>query len=99
MVKRISARDARASFSDLMGSVHYSREPVIVEKQGRPFVVVISPEDYERFLKDWDTDFAVLDEIWARNPDMSAEEAEVDAAREIGDSRAERRAEFRGRRD
>jgi sulfur carrier protein ThiS len=31
MVKRMSAKEAREQFSDLIGSVHYSQEPVIVE--------------------------------------------------------------------
>lgn len=49
MIKRISAREARNRFADLAGSVHYSREPVIVERKGRPFVAVISAEDLEEF--------------------------------------------------
>ena len=98
MVRRISAKEARNSFSDLIGSVYYSKEPVIVEKQGRPFVVVISPEDYERFIRDWEADFAILDEIWAKNPDVSPEEAEADVAREIAAYRQERRGKAKERR-
>jgi prevent-host-death family protein len=49
MVTRgISAKEARNKFSDLLGSVHCGGQPVIVEKKGRPFAVVISPEDFER---------------------------------------------------
>lgn len=49
MTRRISAKEARNRFADLAGSVHYSREPVIVERKGRPFVAVISAEDLEEF--------------------------------------------------
>src|SRR5215210_8151311 len=49
LIRRISAKEARSNFSDLLGSVHYSGDPVIVEKKGRPFAVMISPEDFERF--------------------------------------------------
>ena len=31
MVRRMSSREARANFAELLGSVHYTREPVIVE--------------------------------------------------------------------
>ena len=51
LTKRISAKEARDNFSDLLGSVHYGGNPVIVEKKGRPFAVMISPEDFERFQK------------------------------------------------
>ena len=49
LTKRISAKEARDNFGDLLGSVHYGGQPVIVEKKGKPFAVVISPEDFERF--------------------------------------------------
>jgi prevent-host-death family protein len=49
VTRRISAKEARAKFGDVLGSVRYGGEPVIVEKKGRPFAVLISPEDFERF--------------------------------------------------
>lgn len=39
--KRISAEEARDNFDDLLGSVRYGGQPVIVEKKGRPLAVVI----------------------------------------------------------
>jgi len=47
VTRRISAKEARDNFGDLLGSVHYGGQPVIVEKKGKPFAVVISPEDFE----------------------------------------------------
>lgn len=47
LTRRMTAKEARDNFTDLLGIVYYSKEPVIVEKKGRPFAVVISPEDYE----------------------------------------------------
>lgn len=91
MVKRMSAKDARNNFTDVLGLVYYSKEAVIVEKQGRPFAVVISPEDYERLIKERQERFAILDEIRARNQDVTPDEAEADVAREIAASRQERR--------
>lgn len=93
MVKRMSAREARNNFSDLLGLVYYSKEVVIVEKRGRPFAVVISPEDYERLLKEREERFAVFDDIRARNPDVTPQEAQADAAREIAALRQERETE------
>jgi prevent-host-death family protein len=49
VTRRISAKEARNNFSDLLGSVRYSGDPVIVEKKGRPFTVLISLEDFERY--------------------------------------------------
>jgi len=89
----MSAREARNNFSDLLGLVYYSKEVVIVEKRGRPFVVVISPEDYERLLKGREERFAVFDDIRAKNPEVTPQEAQADAAREIAALRQEREIE------
>lgn len=90
MVKRMSAKEARDNFSDLLGLVYYSKEAVIVERRGRPFAVVISPEDYERLLEERTERFSVFDEIRNKNPDVTPQEAEEDAAREIAALRGER---------
>ena len=95
----MSAREARKNFSDLLGLVYYSKEAVIVEKRGRPFAVVISPEEYERLLKEGEERLAVFDEIRERNADVTPEEAEADAARGIAAVRQEKRERAQGRGD
>jgi prevent-host-death family protein len=47
MTKRISAREARTHFAEITDRVKYTGEPVIVEKQGQPFVAVVSLEDLD----------------------------------------------------
>ena len=88
LAKRVSAQEAHDNWPDVLDSVYYTKEAVIVEKQGRPFAVLISPEDYERLLRAREERFAALDALRAKNSDLTAEEAEADAAREV---EAERR--------
>lgn len=45
-MKRMSAKDAKNGFGLLLDTAR--AEPVIVEKHGRPVVVVLSIEEYER---------------------------------------------------
>lgn len=45
-MKSMSARDAKNRFGFLIDTAR--QEPVSVEKHGRPVVVVLSIEDYER---------------------------------------------------
>jgi prevent-host-death family protein len=47
MARHVSAREARARFAELTDRVRYTGEPVIVEKQGRPFVALVSLEDLD----------------------------------------------------
>jgi prevent-host-death family protein len=89
MVKRVSAKEARSNFGDLLGFVYYSKQAVIVEKRGRPFAVIINPEDYDRLLRERRDRFAIFDEIASRNPNVTPDEAEADADREIAAFRRE----------
>lgn len=55
MARRVSAREARAHFAELTDRVRYTGESIIVEKQGQPFVAVVSLEDFavlERLRRD-----------------------------------------------
>ena len=46
MARHVSAREARARFAELTDRVRYTGESVIVEKQGQPFVALVSLEDF-----------------------------------------------------
>ncbi len=48
MKRTMSATDARIHFGELMRRVVEQQEPVIVEHSGKPHVVVVSIEAYER---------------------------------------------------
>jgi prevent-host-death family protein len=47
MAKRVSAREARTHFAELTDRVRYTGEPVIVGKQGQPFVALVSLQDFD----------------------------------------------------
>jgi prevent-host-death family protein len=48
MTRRISSREARMHFAEITDRVRYTGEPVIIEKQGKPFVAVVSLGDLDR---------------------------------------------------
>lgn len=50
-IKTFSAKEARDKFTDILGMVYYGGEPVIVEKKGRPFAVVVNPDEYDKYEK------------------------------------------------
>jgi prevent-host-death family protein len=50
MKRTMSATDARIRFGELMRWVVEGKQPVIVERGGKPHVVVISVDEYERLV-------------------------------------------------
>jgi prevent-host-death family protein len=91
VTKRMSVRDARANFSDLIGSVYYTKEPVIIERKGKPAAVVISPEQYERYEQQVMERFErALDELHRRNADKDPDEVLRDVTEIVEEVRQER---------
>ena len=87
MAIRVSAREARNKFADIMGSVRYGGEEIIVERSGRPMAALIPVETYERMVAERRTRFEVLDEIRSRLPDIASEELKEDIAQAINELR------------
>lgn len=88
MTRRMSSKDARANFSDLLASVYYGQDPVIVERKGKPFAVVISPEEFEQYQKAQRARlFALIDEVQERNRDRDPDEIEADIAQAVEEVR------------
>jgi len=92
MARRMSAKEARDNFTDLLGMVYYGREPVIVERKGRPFAVVINPEEYERYQEAARERLSrLIDEIRDQNRDRDPDEVLAEVTAEVEAVRNERR--------
>jgi prevent-host-death family protein len=92
MAKRMSAKDARSKFSDLLGTVNYGGEEVIVERSGRPVAAVIPVPVYERLVAERQTRFEVIERIRSRLPKTSLEEIETDVRDAVAKVRSRRAA-------
>ena len=88
MTERVGAREARSKFADLLGSVHYGGQVVIIERSGKPMVAVIPVEMYEQVVAEREARFQVLDRVRSRAPDVPAEEVAQDVAEAIDAVRA-----------
>ena len=97
MAKRISAKDARAQFSEILGRVHFGKETVIVEKQGKPMAAIIDFDLYELWQEERETRFGVLDEIRSKGRGKRPEEIEKDVAQAVSEVMASAR-QLRGKR-
>lgn len=88
MIIRMGAREARQKLSELVGRVHYGGDTVILESSGRPMAAVVPLEMYDRMMAEREERFKVIDEIRARMPQVSEEEADADIAEALAAVRA-----------
>jgi prevent-host-death family protein len=89
-VRRMSTRDARANFSELLGLVYYTKEPVVVERKGKPFAVVISPDQYAMLEKELERSWQTLQQVQEQNADKDPEEVLQDVTEVVETVRQKR---------
>jgi prevent-host-death family protein len=87
MAKHVGAKEARSNFSDLIGSIRFGNEEIIVERSGKPMAAMIPVETYERLVAERRARFEVLDRIHARLSDTPPEEIEKDVADAVSEVR------------
>ena len=83
MVVRMGAREARASFAELLGMVRFGGQTVIVERAGKEMAAVIPIDLYNQLMAEREARFEVIDRIREKQPDWTIEEVEKDVAEAI----------------
>jgi len=90
MPRAVSATEAKNTFGSVVSWVTEHDDEVIVERQGRPYAVIMSFEEYEkvqelreqkRRQEAWETLERLRKTISARNSDMTPEQIEEFADR------------------
>ena len=80
MAIHIGSKEARNKFSELLGSVRFGKEEVIMERSGKPMAAMIPIETYELVIAERRARFEILENIRSRLPDISSEEIDKDIA-------------------
>ena len=93
-VRNMSAKDARDNFTDLLGAVYYGNDQVVIEKKGRPFAVVINPEDYKKYQEAArERFFNIASQIGELNKDKSEKEVMEDITEAVEEVRQKKYAQ------
>ena len=88
MVKRrISAVEARKRLGEILESVFYRGDEVVIERAGRAMAVVIPAERYEAMEKSRERLFELIEKNWEQNKDTSYEEIEREVQQAIEEVR------------
>lgn len=80
MTKHIPAMAARKNFGEILESVFYRGDEVVVERAGKPMGVLIPMAQYEKLEQQRAEAFASIEEVWTgmpETPDLEAAEQEV----------------------
>ena len=96
MKRRISAVEARKRLGEILESVYYRGDEVVIERAGKPMAVVIPAERYEAMEKSRERLFELVEENWEKNKDVPYEDMEREVQKAIEEARTRRREKVRG---
>jgi len=100
LASRMSAKEARDKFTDVLSRAYYQNEPTIVERQGKVVAVVISPEQYDQYRQQQKQEiFRTIREIDERTRDVDPDVIEAEIAAAVAEVRHEQHAATSSRRD
>ena len=82
MKRTVSAVEARKRLGEILESVYYRGDEVIIERAGKPMGVVIPAERYAAMEQSRERLFELIEKNWERNKDVPYEviQREVDLA-------------------
>jgi prevent-host-death family protein len=90
MTKRLSTREVRAHFSELVGGVNRTQEPVIVERNGKPMAAIVSPQQLATIERAKARAWAAMEQTWKQNSDADPDELMREVTEEVELVRQER---------
>ena len=80
----INVTQIRDNLSEILGRVKFGSEVVTIEKKGKPYAVIISPEEYERYKEAARKAFAAtIASIQAKNVGVDEKELMEDVTKEV----------------
>lgn len=91
---KVTAKQARDNFTDILGMVYYGKQSVVVERKGRPFAVVLNPQEYEKYERYKKAAkkriLEIMEEIQAANKNAPYEQVLRDVTEEVEKVRSKR---------
>jgi prevent-host-death family protein len=84
MTNVVNVTQTRDNLAEILGRVRFGQETITVEKKGKPFAVIISPEQYEAYQEAAkERLFMVIDEIQASNANVSGKDVFENVTEEV----------------
>lgn len=99
MSQTLSVKDVREQLSELVSSVVYGDQKVVITKSGKPVAALVTYEDYEKIMnpaklyskEEWDKGFSLADKARTNTKDYSQEEVEQAIDQTVSEVRQSKR--------
>ncbi len=83
MTKTTTAIKARKNLGQLLEEAYYRGDEFVIERAGKPMAVLIPIQEFQKWQKQREADFALFDEVRAKAKKAKPEKVEQDVAEAI----------------
>ncbi|MGD0116316.1 MAG: type II toxin-antitoxin system Phd/YefM family antitoxin [Dehalococcoidia bacterium] len=90
MKRKISAVEARKKLGEILESVYYRGDEVVIERAGKPMAVVVPAERYQAMERSRERLFELVEKTWERNKNVPYDEIERDVQAAVREARGRR---------
>ncbi len=87
MKRRVSAVDARKRFGEMLESVHYRGDEIVIERAGKAMAAVVPMERYAELERSRERMFELFEKSWEHNKGITYEQIERDVEKAIREVR------------
>jgi len=85
--RKVSALEARRKLGQLLESVYYRGDEVVIERAGKVMAVIVPAERYEAIERSRNRILQLVERNWERNKDVPYETVEQEAERAVAEVR------------
>jgi prevent-host-death family protein len=94
--RKVSALEARRRLGEILESVYYRGDEVVIERAGKVMAVMVPAERYQAMERSRERIFQLVEKNWERNKDVPYDTVEEEVGKAIAQARGGGRAK-RGR--
>lgn len=87
MTKKTSALEARKNLGRLLEEAYYRGDEFVIERAGKPMAALVPIQEFDRWRKQRESDFALFDEVRAKAGRSGAKKVERDVAEAVAEVR------------
>jgi prevent-host-death family protein len=95
MIIRVTANEIRSKFSEMINTVVFDNNTVIITRFGKPHAVLLGYQEYERLMNpktrfsqnEWDNGFSAIDTIRAKAKNVQTQQIAQNVATAVREVR------------
>jgi prevent-host-death family protein len=85
--RKVSALEARRKLGELLESVYYRGDEVVIERAGKVMAVIVPAERYDAIERSRARILQLVERNWERNKDVPHEKAEQEVQKAVAEVR------------